>query len=463
MKVLLALLLLTIPGLSAGYRAGVASAKITPDLPVWLNGYAIRTHTANHVTLDLWAKALAIDDGHRGRVVIVTVDLLFLPRELSDVVASRCEKEFGLKRSQLMFNASHTHSGPAVWPKIRVFFDMNAADEERSHQYALKLIDQLVQITGESLHSLSPAVLSYGRDQADFAINRRVAQLKTLHPGEVFPAPVDHSVPVLRVSAPDGTLRAVLFGYACHNTTLTGEFYEVSSDYAGFARKAIEAKHPGVQALFLELCGADQNPSPRSRMELPEQHGKELAAAVERVLAKSLPPLKPSVRTAYAVGNLDFAPHTRAQFEAEAKNPDPFKVRRAKLMLEAYDRGAPVTSVPYPVQAIRFGDNVVLLALAGEVVVDYALRAKQTYHNVDLIVAGYSNDVMSYIPSVRVLKEGGYEASDAMIYYGQPGPYTARVEDQIFSMIAEVMSGIGVTPGTSDRVPKHRHRRQFRD
>ena len=336
------------PAVAAGFRAGVAAAKITPDLPVWLNGYAIRTHTADHVMLDLWAKALAIDDGQHGRVVIITVDLLFLPRELSDVVAARCEKEFGLKRSQLMFNASHTHSGPAVWPKIRVFFDMNAVDEERSHRYALKLMDQLVQITGESLHGLSPAVLSYGQDEADFAINRRVAQLENLRPGEVFPAPVDHSVPVLRVSAPDGTLRVVLFGYACHNTTLTGEFYEVSCDYAGFARKAIETRHPGAQAMFLELCGADQNPSPRSRMELPEQHGNELAAAVERALAKPLQPVEPLVANGLPIRNLGLRAAHPCRVRIGGERSDPFKRRRAKLMLEAYDRGQPVKSVRYP-------------------------------------------------------------------------------------------------------------------
>ncbi len=436
-------LLLAIPAWGAGFQAGIASTKITPELPVWLNGYAIRTHTANHVTLDLWAKALAIDDGRHGRVVIVTVDLLFLPRELSDLVATRCETAFGLKRSQIMFNASHTHSGPAVWPKIRVFFDMNPQDEERSRLYAMKLVDQLVELTGKALTSLAPAVLSYEEDHADFAINRRVAQLKILHPGDVFPAPVDHSVPVLRVSAPDGTLRAVLFGYACHNTTLTGEFYEVSSDYAGFARKAIEARHPGAQAMFLELCGADQNPNPRSRMELPEQHGNELAAAVERVLAKPSRPLQPALRTSYSAEPLEFAPHTREVFTAEEKDPDIYKARRARLMLEAYDRGAPVTVVPYPVQAIRFGRDVVLLALAGEVVVDYGLRAKRTYPGLKLIVAGYSNDVMSYIPSARVLKEGGYEAVGAMVYYGQPGPYTDRIEEDIFFMIRKVMSAVG--------------------
>jgi neutral ceramidase len=442
-RLLTLLVLLATPALQAGFQAGVARARITPDLPVWLNGYAARTQTADHVMLDLWAKSLALDDGRGGRIVIVTADLLFLPRELTDEVADRCAKRFGLKRSQLLFNASHTHSGPAVWPKIRVLFDMNAEDTERSHRYALKLMDQLTQIVGDSLRGLSPAELSFGQGEADFAINRRIARLRELNPGKDFPAPTDHTVPVLRVTAPDGKLRAVLFAYACHNTTLTGEFYEVSGDYAGFAQAALEREHPGAQAMFMELCGGDQNPNPRSRIELPEKYGNQLAAAVDRAMSNTGVELDPPLRTDYETERLPLAPHSRAMFEQEAKSADPFKVRRAKLMLQDYDRGAPVQSVPYPVQAVRFGDGLTLLALGGEVVLDYSIRAKSEYPNAKLVVAGYSNDVMSYIPSLRVLREGGYEASDSMIYYELPGPYTERIEEEIFGAIHRAMAAVG--------------------
>src|SRR5579863_9857765 len=133
---------------AGGFRAGVSRVKITPDLPVWLNGFANRTHASDHVTQDLWAKALALEDGNGGRIVIVTADLLFLPREITGPVAERCEKQFGIKRSQLLFNASHTRSAPAIWPKIRVLFDMSPADAEKAHQYALKLMDQLTDLVG---------------------------------------------------------------------------------------------------------------------------------------------------------------------------------------------------------------------------------------------------------------------------------------------------------------------------
>jgi Neutral/alkaline non-lysosomal ceramidase, N-terminal len=425
---------------AANFRAGVSRAKITPELRVWLSGYAARTHPADRVRQDLWAKALALDDEKGGRIVIVTTDLIGLPHNLTDDVSARCETRFGLRRSEILFNSSHTHSGPAVWPNLQVLFDMIPENAARSRAYADKLETQLVQIVGESLGNLSPATLSYGEGEVNFAINRRIARLKKEHPSQSFPAPVDHRVVVLRVNSQGGSLRAVLLGYACHNTTLEGNFYEVDGDYAGYAQEKLEQTHPGSQAMFFQLCAGDQNPEPRGTLALAEAHGNELAEAVEKVLAGKTTRLGPPIRTTYETTQLAFAPHTRQSFEREMKSTSVFEVRRAKLMLESYDRGQPVRSIRYPAAVVSFGKKLTILALGGEVVLDYSIRAKREFPDVNLVVAGYSNDVMCYIPSVRILHEGGYEADDSMIYYGQPGPFSDQVEATVFELIHRVMA-----------------------
>jgi len=259
--------------------------------------------------------------------------------------------------------------------------------------------------------------------------------------------PVDPDVPVLRVASSGGSLLAVLFGYACHNTTLTQEFYELSGDYAGFAQIDLERAHPGAAAMFLMLCGGDQNPNPRGKRELAEQHGRTLAEEVDRVLGTELTPVKPPIRAAFQNVELEFAFHTREKFEQELKDTNPARVRRAHAMLEAYDERHPIRQTPYPIQAIRFDSALTILALGGEVVVDYSLRLKREYPG-KLIVAGYSNDVMSYIPSLRVLREGGYEAVDSMIYYGQPGPYADDIEERIVDGVRRVMKAVGVKSGS---------------
>ncbi|MGH9661663.1 MAG: neutral/alkaline non-lysosomal ceramidase N-terminal domain-containing protein, partial [Bryobacteraceae bacterium] len=132
----------------------------------------------------------------------------------------------------------------------------------------------------------------------------------------------------------------------------------------------------------------------------------------------------------------------RGQFEALAGDKNIYRARNARAMLRTYDDGRPIRVQPYPVQAVALG-NLTLVALGGEVVVDYALRIKKEYGERGLVVAGYSNDVMSYIPSRRVLTEGGYEADMSQVYYGLPGPYGEEVEERVMGAVRTVMRRVG--------------------
>jgi neutral ceramidase len=452
----LAFLAMCGPLLAADFQAGAARVKITPPGPFWMSGYAARTHASEGVEQDLWAKALAVRDPGGHTVVLVTTDLIGLPRAISDEVASRVERQFHVARSQLVLSASHTHCGPAVRQNLAVLYDFGEEERRRVEAYGASLADRLVEVVGRALQELAPARLSVGHGSVGFAVNRREPTPDGVKIGVNPQGPVDHDVPVLKVTGRDGALRAVLFGYACHNTTLGGDFYRIGGDYAGYAQAELEKAHPGGVALFVMLCGGDQNPEPRGTLAMAVRYGRALAAEVDRVLGSSLRQVRPPIRTALEVVPLEFAPHTRATFEQEATSEDRFRRRRARLMLAAYDAAKPVRFTPYPVQAVRFGRDLTLLALGGEPVVDYARRLKRELPGEDLIVAGYCNDVMGYIPSRRVLVEGGYEAVDNMIYYGQPGPFTESVEEAVVDAVRRVAETVGRTaaaPGTGPALP----------
>jgi hypothetical protein len=435
MRIPLVLLLWAATLPAATLRAGLAKVDITPRGAVWMSGYAARTHPSEGVLNRLWAKALAIESSQGGRIVIISTDLVGIPRDLSDQLAARLKKQFGLNRSQLLINASHTHTGPIVWPNLRNLAVLPGGEQEKLIDYRKTLDDALVSTAASALRDLSPATIDFGEGSAGFAMNRRAG----IHPN----GPVDHRVPVLKIADTAGKIRGIVFGYACHNTTLTGEFYQLSGDYAGFAAEAIEQRHPGATALFVTLCGADQNPNPRSTLDLARQHGTTLAGEVERVIAAHMTPVSGPVRTAFRLAELRFAARSRQDFEAELKSKVPAQVRRGEMMLKELDAGRKLGRLEYPLQAVRFGNSLTLLALGGEVTVDYGLRARREYSAEPLITAGYSNDVMSYIPSARVLREGGYEAVDSMFYYAQPGPFGEDVEERVFAAIRQVMKSVG--------------------
>ena len=326
MRILIVLLLWAANLSGATLRAGLAKVDITPRGPIWMSGYAARTHPSEGVLSPLWAKALAIESSPGGRIVIVSTDLVGIPRELSDEVAAKLKQQYGLNRSQLLINASHTHTGPIVWPNLRNLTVLPEGEQEKLIDYRKTLAEALVSVAGSALRDLSPAVIEFGEGAAGFAANRRAA----INPN----GPVDHRVPVLKIADPAGRIRGIVFGYACHNTTLTGEFYQLSGDYAGFAAETIQQRHPGATALFVMLCGADQNPNPRSTLELARQHGNALADEIEKVIAARMTPVSGPVRTAFRLAELRFAPRSRQDFEAELKSKVPAQVRRGEMMLK---------------------------------------------------------------------------------------------------------------------------------
>ena len=429
---------------AAEFKAGVGRIVITPEKPIYLSGYASRTHPSDGVLHDLWAKALAIEDSQGSRVVIVSTDIIGLPRSITELVRARVEKQYGLERSGILLNSSHTHSGPLVGRNLQILAPaMSPEDAAYIEKYAADLTDKLVTVAGAALGDLKPARLWFGNGQAEFGINRRQPTAKGVIIGLNPPGPTDHDVPVLKVTSPDGKLRAVLFGYACHNTTLTGEHYKLSGDYAGFAQIAVEKANPGATAMFLQLCGADQNPNPRTELRHAEQHGATLGGEVGRVMAGRMQPVDGQVRTAFRIVELNFAPHTREMYEKRTGDKNPFIARHAREMLKSYDEGKAVRRYPYPVQALAIGKQVTVVALGGEVVVDYQLRVKKEFGAKGMIVAGYSNDVMAYVPSLRVLKEGGYEPAESTTYYGVPGPWADDVEESIFGGIRTTLERVG--------------------
>jgi hypothetical protein len=431
----------TCSALAADWKAGIARIDITPEKPVWMAGYAARDHLPEGALHPLWAKALVIEDSAGGRLAVVTTDLIGMPRELGDAVCAGVKQSTSIDRGRVLLNFSHTHCGPVVLACAPVAYGLTPEQQAAAEAYAQTLRDRLVKLIETASADLQPAQLAYGEDKATFAINRRAKRsLKTGEPVDRSDlVPVDHSVPVLQVTDAQDKIAAVLFGYACHNTTTP--IYHYNGDYAGYAQIALEAAHPGAAALFMTGCGGDSNPEPRGTIELAEQHGKSLADAVDRALADKLQPLAGPLSTAYEVVELPVVdPPTKKELEKRRGQGNEYEQRLTERLLAQLEKeGSIPATVPCPIQVVRFGEDLSIVAIAGEAVIDYALRLKQEFAGQRLWVAGFSNSVPAYIPSERVLKEGGYEGGKAMIYFGIHGPFRPGVEDRVVGAVQRLM------------------------
>jgi neutral ceramidase len=440
-------------GTQGVWKAGVATVVTTPEQSMWMAGYAARTKPSEGKVHDLHAKALALEDARGTRFVIVTVDLIGFPREFRDAVEKEVGARYGLRPEALLLNASHTHCGPEVraWRATQAW-DLPPEQIELGKKYSDALQVKIVDLVGRALQDLAPAQLSYLHGRAAIAMNRRSATGRgyTIAPNP--DGPVDHDVPVLLVTTPDGkTTRAILFGYACHNTTL--DFYQFCGDYAGFAQQYVEETHPGAVALFMIGCGGDQNPTPRRTLEWAKQHGRALANGVEQALVAQSRPVRGPLKLALGEATLELSPPPSVEeLKQQAASSNKYERRHAEQLLDELEKtGRTRSTYPYLVQVAQFGDDLTMVGLAGEVVVDYSLRLKAelagsaaaAWKSPALWVAGYCNEVFGYVPSERVLQEGGYEARDSILYYDiTVTPFEPSVEKLIVDKVHELVQQV---------------------
>jgi len=428
---------------SEGWRAGVSKVAITPTQAMPMAGFASRTHNSEGMIHDLWAKALVLEDSAGKRAVMISSDLLGFPKVISDNIRNKLKAKFGLNRDQILLNSSHTHSAPVLDAALVDIYILDKEQLESITRYSSLLEEQIVKLVGEGIKNLEPAELFIQNGVTRFQVNRRNNNAVTLTQLSELQGPNEYAVPVIKVLNSKGDIKAIAFGYACHPTVLNG--YQYSGDYPGFTQIELEKAHPGATALFFQGAGADQNPLPRNTVPLARQYGKELAAAVERVLEEDMKKIPSKLVTAYSelILPLDNLP-TEADLIKISKTSDvPYQKRWAERTLSELKAGSKmITSYPYPVQVWTIGNHP-LVSLGGELVVGYAINVKQML-GPDAIVFGYSNDVMNYIPTSTILKEGGYEGDIAHVVYGLPAKWQPGIEANILNEIRRLAIEVGL-------------------
>ncbi len=408
------------------YDVGVAQIDITPKYPIRLSGFGFRRTESEGVTQRIWAKALAIDDGTPA--VLLTVDNLGIPARMVEEVAARLEKKAKLPRDRLAITATHTHTAPMIAGVAPTLFGTPIPKEHQEHidRYTSELTDKLEKVSIAALADRKPARLSWGIGKVGFAINRRTKG-----------GPVDHDLPILVVRDLKKKVRAIYVSYACHCVTLSNN--KISGDWAGYAQELIEDDFPGTTALVSVGCGADSNPSSGvtgDKTEIASRQGAEIAREVKRLASGYLSPVTGKITAAVRRFELPLAdPPSREQWEAKAKRTDAIGYH-ARVNLARLDREEALkTKIDYSVQSWQFGYSLAMVFLPGEVVVDYSLRLKRELDALRLWINAYANDAPCYIPSERILKEGGYEGGGAMVYYDLPGPFRPGLEAKIIDAV----------------------------
>jgi hypothetical protein len=430
-------------GQEAAWKVGLAGAKITPPQPVFMAGYANRNKPYERVHDDLFAKAMVLDDAAGTRGILITTDVIGFPAEIATPLRERIASKTKTPAKSVLINSSHTHTGPTLSLDPTPSEGRALTDAERTAAYTKDLCDKILSLAEEAAGKLQPAKLSFGAGVVHFVMNRRETTDRGVILGVNPRGFADRSVPVLRIDSPEGKLIGIVCGCASHNTTLGGQDYEISGDYAGHAQRVLEEQNPGVAAMFVLGCAGDANPYPRGTYEIAFDHGRELAKEVTRVLAAKLAPVRGPLKTATADVSLPLAPPpAREELEKRAASKGGALTWVAQQSLDRLQRGEKLpTSYSCPIAVWQFGDDLTLVALSGEVVSDYVRMIEDALGPTRLWIAAYSNDVYGYLPSARVLREGGYETRG--LIYGGIGLFAPDAEVALVGKVKELARSVG--------------------
>ncbi|NND08648.1 MAG: hypothetical protein HKN87_19925 [Saprospiraceae bacterium] len=425
------------------WQVGIGRRKITPKTSVWLAGYGTQRIAYGKIH-DLFVKVLAFRSHTGKRIVMATTDNQGMSKTVYEKIFSEVHRQFDLERSEFMLTFSHNHSGPCLQDDLVDYYPSDETQRRLVSEYSEWMKDQVVEAIGEALQNWQQATLFKGEGKCTFAVNRRdnveseVPQL--LEEGKSLEGAVDHYVPVMAIKGERGNLIGVLFGYACHPTTLSINTW--SGDFPGFAQINLEASHPGTAAMFFNACGGDQNPIPRRTVQLCKKYGQQLSDAVELVLDGPMEQISSDIRSAFQYVPLAYQELiTEEKLVPIANGKDKLHARWANRMLKNIRDGAVFQeSYDYPVQAWMFGSELLLLGIGGEAVVDYSLRFKKEFDQQTTWVCGYTNEMVAYIPSRRVWEEGGYEGGPHIDEYGHPAwRWAGDIEDRVSEAVHQIV------------------------
>lgn len=434
---------------AARYLVGVSKVDITPGYPIRLNGFGGRREESEGVSQRIYARALAISQGDQKPLVLLAIDSLGVRLSMVDAVSAVLKQEFEIPRENVSLTFTHSHCTPKVNGASDNIFSqpIPPAHQEHIDQYTVGLQSKIEQAAREAIEAARPAKLEWGVGQVGFAVNRRTKG-----------GPVDRDLPVLVIRDADSDdIRAIYVSYACHCVTLS--FNQISGDWAGYAAEMIERTVPGATALVSIGCGSDSNPSSGvtgDKTEIAEGQGAEIATEVARLLKADLRSVTGLPKA--ILNRIDLplnGPPSKKQLAAIAKGGGAAGYN-ATTQLAKLERGeALLTTIDYPIQTFLFGDSLSIVFLAGEVCVDYSRRLKRELDAERIWLNAYSNDFCSYIPSERLVKEGGYGGGAEIPYFALPSTLKPGLEQLIVDEVKrQVPTSLRVPEGTQGVPPK---------
>ena len=364
------------------FNAGVSQVNITGPIGSTMYGYGARGSALSTGVHDsLYARTLILSDG-RVKVALVTLDMGAIYATSTRRIRKGLSEKLGL--NHLMLIASHSHSTPTNLENFPSEGDPWLKEIER--RITRSIID--------ANQNLQPAFIASSKGEVNEGFNRRLVKVN----GEVTmmwrneeripTSPLDYELGVIHIKTKDKSL-ATLVNFACHPVVLGPDNLEYSADYPGaVSRKVSEAI--GGQVMYLPGAQGDINPFEDKQpveqggFEQVDRLGSEIAKEVQRLIG----------RMVHYESNLEM--FVRKEVIDLAKRQDVNRIHR---------------DVPAEISTLLVGNNLAFGFFPGEFFVEHGLSLKSRSPIENTFFVGYTNDHLTYFPTIQATTEGGYGAA----------------------------------------------------
>lgn len=413
-------------------KFGFYRENITPQEPIRMAGYGSRTAPNIGVHDELYVKSLMLTDG-TAKVLVVVLDLCHVGRDFVFRIKERLGGRHGLSASEILIHTIHTHAGPVSGLHDR------GKDSGAESRYMVMLEDKILHCAACAMDSLQEGTLQIGTGETYIGSNRRQKTENGVRIGPNPDGPVDRLLAVAGIRDREDRLRVVLMSCACHPVVLYPDNMRISADFPGAACRELEERMPETAVMFLQSACGDINPAVlvggdnyRSTFYTDVVlTGRVLANDVTNVLRCGMRPVKFDLETRLDTIELPLGEYKTDYFENLLTQGNDWQKAYARRMLDSIGNHTEPKTADVQAAVIRLSEDVRIIGLEGEICNEIGVHIRQTIGGGNTLVLGYSNGSLTYIPTRRILREGGYEAISAYAQCGLPGPFADNAEDVI--------------------------------
>jgi neutral ceramidase len=401
-------------------KYSVAKVNITPDYPVYQDGYGSRTGKSDGKYNDLYIKSLCLEHGGE-KILFIACDTCIIKEAHVLDVKSRIETLYRIKPDHVLIGYTHTHSGPALYKWLK-----HGDDPE----YTRFFFDKMLEAVASVVDCREEGTLRYGQGETYIGVNRRrVNRNNHIDLAPNIDGETDRVLSSVSVHDSQGSPKVIASSCACHPIAVNDD--RLSSDFPGVACSELERTYPGAVAMFFQGCCGDINPIAYDGFDSAVMLGKVYANDVRNVLEHMSKPFSPSFSGCSVVLRVPLSCFESERFKEIAASDDVFFKQYGNQLLKSIEEGTAPREIPVDIACIALSQDLKIVALAGEAVCGYANWLRQNCPESRLMILGYANGYCGYIPTARILAEGGYEADVSYEWIGLPGRYSSHADGLI--------------------------------